>query len=511
MDEDLHIARGGLVANTHAGALSFDAGLGIGLDGDRGSDPGAGPAAGPGTGPDAPLGLNRTVWREHVPSRVFASRIRLGFATPLTSVSATFNAETSLRLGAGSIDLREWFANRQASERGTSAGTLADPALPLELHFRGFFTQSVRRRFTWHASLDLRLAQPAFSTQSIAGGIDHQLGAGTTFGIVSLSLNFALSHSWRHPDTAWRISLDLAVRLGHSLHAPMFSTQSSFDSARRQSRSMTLTGTLSTGLAKENRLDYALGAGCDDVTTSKTLHGALVRYSRNAMRCTQRLTLDLAYAGAPGRANATLSRSGSVMLGTGGSIVVHRGGITFGPPLGDTIALIDTQHGSGLRLSGTSLTQVDRRGYAIVPYLTPYRLNDVAIDPTNAPRGVRLGNSSRVVAPIAGAIVHVAIEAKRVDARRYRISMNDGRAPPFGAAVRTSKGERVGSMGQGGRLALAENVQGPLQIELAASHTTCRIELDGGSATGKTGEIGTSSAAATRSAVDDAPVQLECR
>jgi outer membrane usher protein len=180
--------------------------------------------------------------------------------------------------------------------------------------------------------------------------------------------------------------------------------------------------------------------------------------------------------------------------------------MTFGPPLGDTIALIDTQQGAGLRLAGTSRVRVDRRGYAIAPYLTPYRLNDIEVDPVNAPRGVRVGTSSRVVVPVAGAIVRVAIEAKRVDGRRFRVSTTDGRPPPFGAAVRASNGDRVGSMGQGGRLALAENIHGALQVDLAASHSTCRIELDDTS-----DPLMAASTTSAASAVDDAPTHLRCR
>lgn len=482
----------GIAANTHAGALSFDAGLGLGL-----------------APPRAYTATTQTGRREDVPERLLASRIRFAYATPLASLHATFNAETSLRLGEGSIDLREWFASRRAIERQDTPRVSAarrHASVPLELHFRGFFAQTLHRRFSWHASATLRLASRTCSGKPIPGGFDYQLGAGTTLGTVSLSLNFSHSRSWHSSDRPWHASLDLALRLGRSPQAPMFSTRTDLDSARRKSRSMALTGTLSSRLMKENRLDYSLSASCEGATAFGATDGTLARDPLSSLQCADSFTFDLAYAGTHGVANAAFSRGGGISFGTSGSVVLHHGGITFGPALGDTIALIDTKHGAGLGFAGMPQVRADRRGYAIVPYLTPYRLNDIEIDQANAPRGVRVTNSSRLVAPIAGAVVRVAIEAKRVDTRRFRISMSDGRAPPFGAAVRAANGERVSSMGQGGRLALPEHIHGALQVELVASRATCRIELD---------EIGDTlppaSAATSNSAVQDAPVHLRCR
>jgi outer membrane usher protein len=482
----------GAAMNAHAGALSFDAGIGIGS-------------------PAVPVVAERTGTHDPMPVRVSASRVRIAYATALPSLLATLSTDASLRLGTGSIDLREWFASRQANERRvararpqTGAALSEDTSIPFEIHLRGFFAQTLHRRFWWHASAALHFARPSCCGKPSAGGFDYQIGAGTLLGAATVSLNVAQAHHWRHDGTPWRLSLDLALRLGHSMHAPLFSTQADFDTTRGRSRYLALSGTLPGTLTKENRLDYALGAACANPDAPEIAAQMPDRDPLNTLRCTEQLTFDLAYAGTHGAANAAFSRNGSVSFGTGGSVVLHRAGVTFGPMLGDTIALVDTKQGAGLRLAGTSQVQADRRGYAIVPNLTPYRLNDIEIDQASSPANVRIVNSSRVVAPVAGAIVRVAMEATRVDARRFRISMKDGHAPPFGAAVRTADGQRVGSMGQGGRLTLPENIHGTLHVALAAARSTCRIDLD---------EIGSVSLtlAPADPAPRDGPVHLKCR
>ena len=48
---------------------------------------------------------------------------------------------------------------------------------------------------------------------------------------------------------------------------------------------------------------------------------------------------------------------------------------------------------------------MDSRGYGVLPYLTPYRLNEVAIDPKGISADVELKTTSQQVAPHAGAVV----------------------------------------------------------------------------------------------------------
>lgn len=59
--------------------------------------------------------------------------------------------------------------------------------------------------------------------------------------------------------------------------------------------------------------------------------------------------------------------------GLQGGIVAHQDGVTFGQPLGETIALVKAPGANGVGITNQSGVKTDWRGYAIVPYTSPYR------------------------------------------------------------------------------------------------------------------------------------------
>ncbi len=54
------------------------------------------------------------------------------------------------------------------------------------------------------------------------------------------------------------------------------------------------------------------------------------------------------------------------------------------------MALIEAKDAAGAMLPGSPGTRVDSNGYAILPYLRPYRINAVEIDPKGSRGGYRL-------------------------------------------------------------------------------------------------------------------------
>src|SRR5260364_4592 len=91
---------------------------------------------------------------------------------------------------------------------------------------------------------------------------------------------------------------------------------------------------------------------------------------------------NLGYAGGVGRVDAGYSvgagyQRASVNLG--GGMVLHRGGLTLSQPLQDTIALVVAPGAAHVRLENQQGVRTDRRGYAVVPSLNPYRRNRIAL------------------------------------------------------------------------------------------------------------------------------------
>uniref|UniRef100_UPI0018AC82A7 FimD/PapC C-terminal domain-containing protein n=1 Tax=unclassified Serratia (in: enterobacteria) TaxID=2647522 RepID=UPI0018AC82A7 len=95
--------------------------------------------------------------------------------------------------------------------------------------------------------------------------------------------------------------------------------------------------------------------------------------------------------------------------------------------------------------------KIDSRGYAVVPYLNPYQMNDISIDPKGTSSDVELDNTSQKVAPYSGAVVKVKYATKHGTPILVNATYQ-GEPVPFGADIFDSKGNSVGSVGQGGQL-----------------------------------------------------------
>ncbi len=86
-------------------------------------------------------------------------------------------------------------------------------------------------------------------------------------------------------------------------------------------------------------------------------------------------------------------------------MVVHENGVTFGQTLGETVALVKAPGAKGVDVSGQTGVKTDWRGYAIVPYSSPYRKNQVQLNSEMLPENVDLALSSQTVVPTRGAVV----------------------------------------------------------------------------------------------------------
>ncbi|AKG72436.1 fimbrial assembly protein [Serratia fonticola] len=139
--------------------------------------------------------------------------------------------------------------------------------------------------------------------------------------------------------------------------------------------------------------------------------------------------------------------------GLQGGIVAHQDGVTFGQPLGETIALVKAPGANGVGITNQSGVKTDWRGYAIVPYTSPYRKNQVQLNPETLPDNVDLTLTTQNVVPTRGAVVRANFEAN-VGQRVLMTLLRTGGAPiPFGATVsdaaqKTAQGFIVGDNGQ---------------------------------------------------------------
>lgn len=92
-----------------------------------------------------------------------------------------------------------------------------------------------------------------------------------------------------------------------------------------------------------------------------------------------------------------------------GSIIGWPGGIVLGQPLGETVGVIDAPGFIDSSIDGQMATRTDKRGRAVVSYLTPYRVNRLGLDSLTLGDRYDYDTLFREVVPTTGAVLIVPI------------------------------------------------------------------------------------------------------
>jgi len=153
--------------------------------------------------------------------------------------------------------------------------------------------------------------------------------------------------------------------------------------------------------------------------------------------------------------NASFSQaSGSRQLSVGasGGVVLHKGGVAFSQQLGDTIGIVEVPNAEGAQIGNAVGVKTNAQGFAVVPYLSPYRRNDVTVDPKGLPLEIDLKVASVMTVPTAGAIVKVTVPTVSGRSALIEAPQDNGQPLPFGVEVTNEAGDVVGVVGQGSRL-----------------------------------------------------------
>jgi outer membrane usher protein len=118
--------------------------------------------------------------------------------------------------------------------------------------------------------------------------------------------------------------------------------------------------------------------------------------------------------------------------------------------LGQSFALVDVSGRPGVRVYADNqlVAVTGRDGYAVVPGLRPFERNRVAIDPTDVPIDVELGQTEQTVRPFGRAGVIVQFAAGQATNALVRLK-HDDQPIPAGASV-TLNGGQSGVVAPGG-------------------------------------------------------------
>ena len=151
-------------------------------------------------------------------------------------------------------------------------------------------------------------------------------------------------------------------------------------------------------------------------------------------------------------ASASDDNSRQYSLSYSGGMLLHSGGLTLAPnSIGDTdtLALVHASGAKGARLTNGD-GEINRFGYAIQPYLSAYRENNVGINIDKMEHDVEVKNTSSVVIPRSGAVVRVDFETDEGRSLLLELQRTDNGFIPLGADVQNEKGESIGTVGQAG-------------------------------------------------------------
>ncbi|HBZ3355703.1 TPA: fimbrial biogenesis outer membrane usher protein, partial [Klebsiella pneumoniae] len=144
------------------------------------------------------------------------------------------------------------------------------------------------------------------------------------------------------------------------------------------------------------------------------------------------------YNGARGSVNAGYSydnNSQRIDYGANGSILAHADGITLGQDITDAAVLVKAPGLDDVRLANDNTISTDYRGYAIVPYVTPYRRTDITLDSTTLGEDMELPETTKSVVPTRGAIVRASYDGNIGQRAFVHLKTASGQDVPYGAMV----------------------------------------------------------------------------
>ncbi|MBS0344345.1 MAG: fimbrial biogenesis outer membrane usher protein, partial [Proteobacteria bacterium] len=160
------------------------------------------------------------------------------------------------------------------------------------------------------------------------------------------------------------------------------------------------------------------------------------------------------YLSQAGRVDAGYSNGrnyGQTTLGLAGGVVLHSGGVTLAQPLGESIALVEAPKADGVGFESQPGVSTNSAGYAVIPNLTPYRTNRLAMRTADLGDTVDVKNAATEVVPTRGAVVL----AKFDTTVGYRLMMtltdSKGQPLPFGARIEDGWGREAGVVGPDGQ------------------------------------------------------------
>lgn len=304
----------------------------------------------------------------------------------------------------------------------------------------------------------------------------------------SLTLTLSQDNYWRSDYERRQFQFNFNTQhrgVGYTL----FASQSLSDRHERSDRQLGLSVSLPLGLGHTNSATFDVQKYGNTYSQRASLNGSLDenRFNYRAALANednrqQSAELSMGYQTAFGNLGAGLSQGNdyrNVSVNATGALLLHDEGIELGPYLGETAGLVEVPGIKDVGIANAPGVRTNERGYALVPYLRPYRVNQVELETDRLGPDVEIDNGTTQVVPRRGAVVKSTFAARTINRLVINATFN-GQPLPFGAQVRDAEDAVIGIVGQAGQVMLSTDDQ-TQTLEVRWGEQTgqqCRLDVD---------------------------------
>lgn len=276
----------------------------------------------------------------------------------------------------------------------------------------------------------------------------YQLGYNNQFKSISYNISASRMRNVASGDWENQVNFSLSVPLGSTHHSPNLNMSYS------QGKDTHTVQTGISGTAGENN-QYTYGTNISSSYTEGS--GENNTFGVNGAWLSPYSTVGANYS-----KSSHYDQYGASLSG---GMVAYSGGVVLAPALGETIAIVEANKAAGARVTNYSGVHLNHNGQAVVPYLNPYRLNAVELDPKGLSTDTELKNTSQNSAPTAGSVALMIFETSSGYSVLLNGTLENGQPLPFGASIKEIDGHDVGYVSQGGQaIVRLKNEKGVLQV-----------------------------------------------
>lgn len=365
------------------------------------------------------------------------------------SYSKTFTTGTNLTLAAyrystkGFRDLQDVLGVRRAADNTTTY--YSDT-----LNQKNQFSATIAQSFDTFGSLSLNASTSDYYSNN-SRITQMQLGYSNSFKKISYNINVGRQRTSYSTRSNYYSDVDDSdnrqkytentVSIGFSMPLDWTDSRSnvSFNLAKNKT-SESATTSLSGSVGEKSHLSYSLYSGVENYQSS----GNEMTWGGSLQQNTSKGAFRGSYSQGSG-----YKQFG---LGTSGTLLIHPGGVTYGPYVSDTFALVNAKGAKGAEIKNGQGAKIDSFGYAIMPSLSPYQYNTVSLDPRGLNSSVDIQGGSQQVVPYSGAIVQVNFETVSGKKVLINTTLDGDQMIPMGADVTDKYGKSLGMVGQAGQI-----------------------------------------------------------